>query len=72
MRGGKFDEQGLWIPHNGLGMAFVIEWLNRNLKKGKRQFIEGVDLSAYKIKLKLAFDELNKIEKTRKKWDNEN
>lgn len=72
MRGGKFDEQGLWIPHNGLGMAFVIEWLNRNLKKGKRQFIEGVDLSAYKIELKLAFDELNKIEKTRKKWDNEN
>lgn len=71
MRGGKFDNQGLWIPHNGLGMAFVIEWLNRHLSKGKRQFIEGVDLSTYKTELKFAFDELNKIENTRKKWDME-
>ncbi len=30
MRGGKFDEQGLWIPHNGLGYKFVIDWLNEN------------------------------------------
>jgi 3'-phosphoadenosine 5'-phosphosulfate sulfotransferase (PAPS reductase)/FAD synthetase len=33
MRGGKFDEQGLWIPDNGLGMAFIIEWLNKTLTK---------------------------------------
>ena len=30
MRGGKFDEQGLWIPHNGLGYKFVIDWINEN------------------------------------------
>lgn len=30
MRGGKFDEKGLWIPHNGLGYKFVIDWLNEN------------------------------------------
>jgi len=30
MRGGKFDEQGMWIPHNGLGYKFVIDWLNEN------------------------------------------
>lgn len=30
MRGGKFDEQGLWVPHNGLGYKFVIGWLNEN------------------------------------------
>ena len=30
MRGGKFDEQGLWIPHNGLGYTFVIDWLNEH------------------------------------------
>lgn len=30
MRGGKFDEQGLWIPHNGLGYVFVIDWLNEH------------------------------------------
>lgn len=30
MRGGKFDEQGLWIPHNGLGYKFVIDWLNEH------------------------------------------
>ena len=30
MRGGKFDEQGLWIPHNGLGYKFVIDWLNKH------------------------------------------
>ena len=32
MRGGKFDEQGLWIPHNGLGYVFVIDWLNEHGK----------------------------------------
>ncbi len=30
MRGGKFDEHGMWIPHNGLGYKFVIDWLNEN------------------------------------------
>lgn len=30
MRGGKFDEKGMWIPHNGLGYKFVIDWLNEN------------------------------------------
>lgn len=30
MRGGKFDEQGLWIPHQGLGYKFVIDWLNEH------------------------------------------
>lgn len=68
MRGGKFDNDGLWIPHNGLGMAFVIEWLNRNLKKGKRKFIEGVDLTAYEKQIENAFNELEKIENARKKW----
>ena len=73
MRGGKFDEQGLWIPHNGLGMAFVIEWLNRNLSKtlksGKKSlFIKGIDLSEYKTQVDNAFEELERIEDTRKKW----
>lgn len=68
MRGGKFDEQGLWIPNNGLGMAFVIEWLNRNLKKGKRKFIEGVGLNDYQSSIKEAFAELERLEPTRKKW----
>lgn len=30
MRGGKFDDQGMWIPHNGLGYKFVIDWLNEH------------------------------------------
>lgn len=30
MRGGKFDERGMWIPHNGLGYKFVIDWLNEH------------------------------------------
>lgn len=30
MRGGKFDENGMWIPHQGLGYKFVIDWLNKN------------------------------------------
>lgn len=30
MRGGKFDENGMWVPHNGLGYKFVIDWLNEN------------------------------------------
>ena len=28
LRGGQFDERGLWIPYRGLGMWFVIEWIN--------------------------------------------
>ena len=30
MRGGKFDESGMWIPHKGLGYKFVIDWLNEH------------------------------------------
>lgn len=30
MRGGKFDESGMWIPDKGLGYKFVIDWLNEN------------------------------------------
>ena len=31
MGGGKFDEQGMWIPNNkGLGFKFVVDWLNEN------------------------------------------
>lgn len=36
MRGGKFDEEGMWIPapdengKMGLGYKFVIDWLNEN------------------------------------------
>ena len=30
MRGGQFDENGLWIPHKGLGYKFVIDWLNEH------------------------------------------
>lgn len=30
MRGGKFDDEGMWIPHNGLGYKFVIDWLNEH------------------------------------------
>jgi hypothetical protein len=30
LRGGAFDEEGLWKPDNrGLGMWFVLEWINR-------------------------------------------
>lgn len=68
MRGGRFDAEGLWIPDKGLGMAFVIEWLNRNLTMGKHKFIEGVDLSDYKEIVDKAFEELERIENTRKKW----
>jgi 3'-phosphoadenosine 5'-phosphosulfate sulfotransferase (PAPS reductase)/FAD synthetase len=73
MRGGKFDEQGLWVPDKGLGLAFVIEWLNRTLSKklknGKTSlFIKGVDLSAYKQQVDGAFVELERLEPTRKKW----
>lgn len=49
-------------------MAFVIEWLNRNLTMGKHKFIEGVDLSDYKEIVDKAFEELARIENTRKKW----
>lgn len=34
MRGGKFDDKGLWIPDDGLGYRFVIDWLNDNLNLG--------------------------------------
>jgi 3'-phosphoadenosine 5'-phosphosulfate sulfotransferase (PAPS reductase)/FAD synthetase len=30
MRGGKFDENGMWIPNGGLGYKFVIDWLNEH------------------------------------------
>lgn len=31
LRGGHFRESdGLWEPHQGLGMAFVCEWINQN------------------------------------------
>ena len=30
MRGGKFDKDGMWIPHQGLGYKFVIDWLNEH------------------------------------------
>lgn len=30
MRGGRFDDEGMWIPHNGLGYKFVIDWLNEH------------------------------------------
>lgn len=30
MRGGKFDNTGMWVPHNGLGYRFIIEWLNKH------------------------------------------
>ena len=29
LRGGKFDEDGLWKPYQGLGYWFVIEWINK-------------------------------------------
>ena len=28
LRGGHFDENGLWKPYKGLGMWFIIEWTN--------------------------------------------
>lgn len=28
MNGGKFDDNGKWVPYNGLGYKFVIDWLN--------------------------------------------
>lgn len=31
LRGGQFDNQGMWIPSNdGLGFKFVIDWLNEH------------------------------------------
>ncbi|MCQ2369242.1 MAG: phosphoadenosine phosphosulfate reductase family protein [Paludibacteraceae bacterium] len=30
MRGGKFNDQGMWVPDNGLGYKFVIDWLNEH------------------------------------------
>ena len=29
MRGGKFNEDHMWIPDKGLGMKFVIDWMNK-------------------------------------------
>ena len=29
MRGGRYDDQGLWVPDKGLGYKFVIDWLNK-------------------------------------------
>ena len=73
MRGGAFDNEGLWKPKNGLGMAFVIEWLNRNLSKTLKSgkvslYIKGVDLSSYKSNIDKAFQELAELEPTRKIW----
>jgi 3'-phosphoadenosine 5'-phosphosulfate sulfotransferase (PAPS reductase)/FAD synthetase len=34
MRGGKFDETGMWIPDKGLGYKFVIDWLNEHGNMG--------------------------------------
>ena len=73
MRGGQFDNEGLWIPTNGLGMAFIIEWCNRTLSKElkngrKSLYYKGLDLSAYKEQIDNAFEQLAKIENTRKKW----
>lgn len=28
MRGGKFDDEGMWIPDKGLGMAFVLDYIS--------------------------------------------
>ena len=30
MRGGRFDEKGMWVPYQGLGYKFVIDWLNEH------------------------------------------
>ena len=73
MRGGQFNNEGLWVPTNGLGMAFVIEWCNRHLSKKLKNgkvslFYKGLDLSAYKDQIDKAFKQLSKIENTRKKW----
>ncbi|MBR4002707.1 MAG: phosphoadenosine phosphosulfate reductase family protein [Clostridia bacterium] len=73
MRGGVFNDEGIWVPHKGLGLAFVIEWLNRNLSKtlknGKKSlYIKGLDLSDYKQQIDEAFKKLEEIEPTRKKW----
>lgn len=41
MRGGEYDEQGMWVPsNNGLGMAHVIDELNRLYSKNGKLFIE--------------------------------
>lgn len=34
MRGGKFDETGMWIPHQGLGYKFVCDWINEHSNIG--------------------------------------
>ena len=30
MRGGEFNENGMWVPKNGLGFKFVIDWINEH------------------------------------------
>lgn len=30
MRGGRFDDEGFWIPDKGLGYKYVIDWLNEH------------------------------------------
>lgn len=30
MRGGKFNENGMWVPHKGLGFKYVIDWMNEH------------------------------------------
>ncbi len=36
MRGGRFDEDGYWIPYNGLGYRFLLDWLNLHGNLGIR------------------------------------
>lgn len=33
MRGGKYDEEGLWIPHNGLGFRKVLKDLGKEVEE---------------------------------------
>lgn len=30
MRGGRFNEKGMWVPHQGLGFKFIIDWMNEH------------------------------------------
>lgn len=39
MRGGEFVD-GVWKPKNGLGLKFVIDWLNENIDTFKRRPIK--------------------------------
>lgn len=33
MRGGKYDEKGMWVPYQGLGLKHVLEFLKVNIKE---------------------------------------